>query len=35
MTDALLFVVVVGAVALALVVDVAVVVDWLRRRPSA
>jgi hypothetical protein len=32
MTDALLFVLVLGAVTLALVVDVAAVVGWLRRR---
>jgi hypothetical protein len=32
MTDALLSVFVVGAVTLALVVDVAAVVGWLRRR---
>ena len=32
MIDALLFVVVVGAVAIALVVDVAAAVSWLRRR---
>jgi hypothetical protein len=31
-TDALLFVVVVGAIVLALIVDVAAVVGWLRRR---
>jgi multisubunit Na+/H+ antiporter MnhC subunit len=32
MTDALLFVLVLGAIVLALAVDVAAVVGWLRRR---
>jgi hypothetical protein len=32
MTDALLFVLVVGAIAIALVVDVGALVGWLQRR---